>query len=69
MKYQVACSWTMVGEFEVEASSQKEAIELVKAGKVPYDSVPENSEILADSFQVDEAFTNDINFPERFELN
>ena len=59
--FKVACVWTMVGTFEVEAESLGEAITKVKNGDEPYDGITENEECLSDSFQVDEEQSRELN--------
>jgi hypothetical protein len=64
MKFQVACTWTMVGTFEVEADSVEEAMSIVKEGEEPFDGLPESNEFLSDSFMVDHDMTLELNDPD-----
>ena len=59
--FKVACYWTMVGTFDVEADSLEEALKKVKAGDPPYDGLPPTDELLSDSFVVDEEQSRELN--------
>jgi catechol-2,3-dioxygenase len=47
-KFKIGCSWTMIGELEIEAENLKEAKEIAEDSL----DLPEKSEYLDSSFQV-----------------
>lgn len=61
MKYRVPVSYQMYGHVEVEADSKDEAAEIACGPTV---GLPENGSYVEGSFQVDELFYDDEEYPE-----
>jgi hypothetical protein len=58
-KFKVACSWTMIDEFEVEADTLEEAICKVEDNE--NNAFPLKGEYLDDSFEINHDVTQELN--------
>ena len=60
--YKVFVEWIMVGEYDIEASSLEEAIDIANDQDLP------DGEYLSDSFEVNEELTRDMNGPDGYKV-
>ena len=56
--YEIPCSWEVYGTMEIEADSLEEAIELAERDDSP---MPDDSDYVDGSFQVDRDIAEEIN--------
>ena len=56
--YEIPCTWEVYGTVEIEADSLEEAIELAERDDSP---MPDDSDYVAGSFQVDRDIAEEIN--------
>ena len=56
--YEIPCSWEVYGTIEIEADSLEEAIELAERDDSP---MPDDSDYVDGSFQVDRDIAEEIN--------
>jgi hypothetical protein len=61
MKFKIPVYWHVYGEYEVEANSLNEAIQLVEDGTPPYDGLPSEPEYIDDSLRVNMEIVKEIN--------
>ena len=60
--YEIPCSWEVYGTMEIEADSLEEAIELAERDDSP---MPDDSDYVDGSFQVDRDIAEEINKDEQ----
>lgn len=58
-KFKIACEWTMIDEFDVEADTLEEAI--LKVEENENNAFPLKGEYLDDSFQINREVTAELN--------
>jgi hypothetical protein len=58
-KFKIACEWTMIDEFDVEADTLEEAI--LKVEENENNAFPLKGEYLDDSFQINRDVTAELN--------